>query len=179
MSRKYEQCEKLIDQRRRQRPLVEQLQEQNQELQETIEGSRQEIEVNLCIIEELLYEDPSEGELSEEYYEDSIEAESFDDIASVEIIEPPPPIRIPNIHPRYSVPRAVAAVSVTKEEQTRTVKAKGKQASPDRKVSASAKKKGDTPTPKKRTKQDKRKESFEKARARALDRKNAREAKEK
>jgi len=53
-------------------------------------------------------------------------------------------------------------VSVTKEEQTRTVKAKGKQASPDRKVSASAKKKGDTPTSKKKTKQDERKKSLEK-----------------
>jgi hypothetical protein len=89
--RRYEQREKLVDSRRRRRPLVEQLQERNQGLQEKNTRLYQEIAINERVIEELLFEDPSEkGENEEEHYEDSVEdVESFDDIAFVEITDIP------------------------------------------------------------------------------------------
>jgi hypothetical protein len=89
--RRYEQREKLVDSRRRRRPLVEQLQERNQGLQEKNTRLYQEIAINERVIEELLYKDPSEkGENKEEHYKDSVEdVESFDDIAFVEITDIP------------------------------------------------------------------------------------------
>jgi len=70
-----------IEQRKRRRRLIARLQERNQKLQEEIAWNKQ-------IIEELA-ENPEQEE-EEEYYEDSVEdAESFGDIASLEIIDPP------------------------------------------------------------------------------------------
>jgi hypothetical protein len=172
-----------IEQRERQRRLIARLQERNQKLQEEIAWNEQ-------IIKELA-ENPEQQE-EDEYYKDSVEdSESFDNIASLEIIDPPPQ-RIFYTHPKAYIPRAgtdgpslavqeaqritraATAAAVSKEERTKATRAK--QASPD--VKPTAKKKGDTPTPKKRTKKDEMKESFEKARAQALHRKDAREVKE-
>jgi ribosomal 30S subunit maturation factor RimM len=70
-----------IEQRERRRRLIARLQERNQKLQEEIAWNEQ-------IIKELA-ENPEQEE-EEEYYEDSVEdAESFGDIASLEIIDPP------------------------------------------------------------------------------------------
>jgi ribosomal 30S subunit maturation factor RimM len=70
-----------IEQRKRRRRLIARLQERNQKLQEEIAWNEQ-------IIKELA-ENPEQEE-EEEYYEDSVEdAESFGDIASLEIIDPP------------------------------------------------------------------------------------------
>jgi hypothetical protein len=89
--RRHEEGEKLVDSRRRRRPLVEQLQERNQGFQDKITKLYQEIAINERVIEELLYKDPSEeGEDEEKHYTDSVEdAESFDDIAFVEITDIP------------------------------------------------------------------------------------------
>jgi len=59
--------------------------------QSRITRQNQEIAINERVIEELLFEDPSEkGENEEEHYEDSVEdVESFDDIAFVEITDIP------------------------------------------------------------------------------------------
>lgn len=145
-----------IEQRERRRRPIAKLQEQNQKFQEEIAWNEQ-------IIEELA-ENPEQEE-EEEYYEDSVEdAESFDDIASLEIIDPPLQW-IPYTHPKAYIPRAgtsgpspavqeaqritraATAAAVAKEERAKVTRAK--QASPD--VKPAAKKKGDTPTPKKRT----------------------------
>jgi hypothetical protein len=86
-----------IEQRERRRRPIAKLQEQNQKFQEEIAWNEQ-------IIEELA-ENPEQEE-EEEYYEDSVEdAESFDDIASLEIIDPPPQ-QIPYTHPKAYIPRA-------------------------------------------------------------------------
>jgi hypothetical protein len=145
-SRKCVQRERLTNQRRRKGLLAQQLQERNQGLIDTIEKLNQEIALNQQIIEELLYEDPSDKDRShEEEYADSIVKTEFSDIVSVEIFEPPPRI-------------------------TTTLQATGIAAA----TSAKSQARKDTPTPKK----DERKESFEKARAWAIDRKNTREEKD-
>jgi hypothetical protein len=149
-SRKCVQRERLTNQRRRKGLLAQQLQERNQGLIDTIEKLNQEIALNQQIIEELLYEDPSDKDRShEEEYADSIVKTEFSDIVSVEIFEPPP--RITTTLPAIGIAAATSA-----KPQARK----------------------DTPTPKKRAKKDERKESFEKARAWAIDRKNAREEKD-
>jgi len=141
-----------IEQRERQRRLIARLQERNQKLQEEIAWNEQ-------IIKELA-ENPEQQE-EDEYYKDSVEdSESFDNIASLEIIDPPPQ-RIFYTHPKAYIPRAgtdgpslavqeaqritraATAAAVSKEERTKATRAK--QASPD--VKPTAKKKGDTPTP--------------------------------
>jgi TolA-binding protein len=89
--RRHGKREKLVDRKRRRRPLIEQLQERNWKLQDKITRLYQEIEINEHIIEELLHENPSEeGEDEEKHYADSVEdAESFDDITLVEIKDIP------------------------------------------------------------------------------------------
>jgi hypothetical protein len=58
---------------------------------DTIERLNQEIALNQQVIEELLYEDPSDEDSSHEgEYVDSIAETEFSDIASVEIFELPP-----------------------------------------------------------------------------------------
>ena len=146
-SRKDGKRERLTDQRRRKELLAQQLQEQNQGLIDKKRKLNQEIVLNQQVIEELLYKDPSEEDSSHgEEYVDSIAETEFSDIASVEIFEPPP--RITTTLPAIGIAAATSA-----KPQARK----------------------DTPTPKKRAKKDERKESFEKARAWAIDRKNARE----
>jgi hypothetical protein len=144
------QRESSINQRKRKGLLAKQLQERNQGLIDTIEKLNQEIALNQQIIEELLHEDPSDEDSShEEEYVNSIAETEFSDIVSVEIFEPPP--RITTTLQATSIAAATSAKS------------------PGRK---------NTLTPKKRIKKDERKESFEKARAWAIDRKNAREEKD-
>jgi hypothetical protein len=154
----HEQRKQFDDQQRRRRILAVQLQERNQGLQETIDRLSQEIALNQQVIEELL-EDPSDGEDSEEYVDSVAESESFREIASVEIIEPP---RIPH--------------SGTNRRQGYSPRAATGGPSSPQSVATSKKK---ATTPKKKTKKDERKESLEKARAWAIDRKNARDEKEK
>ena len=153
----HEQRKQFDDQQRRRRILAVQLQERNQGLQE-IDRLGQEIALNQQVIEELL-EDPSDGEDSEEYVDSVAESESFREIASVEIIEPPIiPHSGTNRRRGYSPRAAIGGPSSPQSVATSKKKAT---------------------TPKKKTKKDERKESLEKARAWAIDRKNARDKKEK
>jgi hypothetical protein len=156
-----------IEHRERRRRLIARLQERNQKLHE-------EIILNEQIIEELIDEPEPE---QEEYYVDSVEdTESFE-IASVDIIKPPLQ-RIPYLHSSYK-PRAgtggpelaVQAATVVARERERTKITRVKP--PSEFKPAAIKKKGDTPTHKKKNKKDERKEGLEKARAWALDRKKA------
>jgi hypothetical protein len=88
-----------MNQRRRRRPLAEQLQERNQGILEAIDRLNQEFALNEQIIEDLLHEDPSDKSRSEEEYVDSVaDTETFSDIASVEIVDPPP-----NYHPQTAI----------------------------------------------------------------------------
>jgi len=162
-----------IEHRERRRRLLARLQERNQKLHE-------EIILNEEIIEELIDEPEPEQE-EEEYYVDSVEdTESFE-IASGDIIEPPLQ-RIPYLHSSYK-PRAgtggpeltVPAATVVARERERTKITRVKP--PSEFKPAAIKKKGDTPTHKKKNKKDERKEGLEKARAWALDRKKAKEEK--
>ncbi len=88
-----------MNKRIRRRTLAEKLQERNQEILEAIERLNQELALNEQIIEELLRGDPSDKSSSEEEYVDSAaDTETFSDIASVEIVDPPP-----NYHPQTAI----------------------------------------------------------------------------
>jgi hypothetical protein len=157
----------------RRRPLAEQLQERNQGILEAIERLNQELALNEQIIEELLRGDPSDKSSSEEEYVDSAaDTETFSDIASVEIVDPPP-----NYHPQTAIGRQVPVQKRLTLTTTPPAAVAARASSAEAPASAS-KPKG-TSTPKKRTKKDERKESLEKARAWAIDRKNAREERDK
>jgi len=157
----------------RRRPLAEQLQERNQGILEAIERLNQELALNEQIIEELFRGDPSDKSSSEEEYVDSAaDTETFSDIASVEIVDPPP-----NYHPQTAIGRQVPVQKRLTLTTTPPAAVAARASSAEAPASAS-KPKG-TSTPKKRTKKDERKESLEKARAWAIDRKNAREERDK
>jgi len=157
----------------RRRPLAEQLQERNQGILEAIERLNQELALNEQIIEELLHGDPRDKSSSEEEYVDSAaDTETFSDIASVEIVDPPP-----NYHPQTAIGRQVPVQKRLTLTTTPPAAVAARASSAEAPASAS-KPKG-TSTPKKRTKKDERKESLEKARAWAIDRKNAREERDK
>ena len=162
-----------MNQRRRRRPLAEQLQERNQGILEAIERLNQELALNEQIIEELLHRDPSDKSSSEEEYVDSAaDTETFSDIASVEIVDPPP-----NYHPQTAIGRQVP-VQKRLTLTTTPPAAVAARASRAEAPASASKPKGNS-TSKKRTKRDERKESLEKARAWAIDRKNAREERDK
>ena len=156
----------------RRRTLAEQLQEQNQGIPEAIERLNQELALNEQIIEELLHGDPRDKSSSEKEYVDSAaDTETFSDIASIEIVVPTPN------HPQTII-RRQAPVQKRPTLTTTPPAAVAARASRAEAPASASKPKGNS-TSKKRTKKDERKESLEKARAWAIDRKNAREERDK
>ena len=163
--------------RRGRQVLIQKLQERNQELKDAILKYQRDWAVNQRIIEEL-----REGE--EEDYEDisieEIEDDETTSIPSIEII-PPPSERKTMIIDYCNRKQRARTSGTLPESQSRqhekklTIKNNSKKNPPKTPPVA---KTISTTTPKRKTKREERKESLEKARAWAIDRKNAREAKE-
>jgi len=156
----------------RRRTLAEELQERNQGILEAIERLNQELTLNEKVIEELLHGDPRNKNSSEEEHVDSAaDTETFSDIASIEIVVPTPN------HPQNII-RRQAPVQKRPTINTTPPAAIAARASRAETPASAFKPKGYS-TSKKRTKKEERKESLEKARAWAIDRKNAREERDK
>jgi len=157
----------------RRRTLAEKLQERNQGILEAIERLNQELTLNKQVIEELLHGDPRDKSSSEEEHVDSAaDTETFSDIASIEIVVP-----TPNYHPQTIIRRQAPVQK--RPTLTTTPPAAVAARSSRAEAPASAFKPKGYSTSKKRTKKEERKESLEKARAWAIDRKNAREERDK